>query len=151
MMHAVTVGARGRLLVLAAGLLLAPAGRLAAQSAAPEEQRAAMAQTVLDQLAAFRRGDWEAAYGFASQSIQGQFTPEAFRQMVSRGYAPIARSASARVLRTEVADPQHGYVEVRVRGQDGDTIDALYELVLEPGGWRISGVLTKPVDPGEVI
>jgi hypothetical protein len=66
--------------------------------------------------------------------------------MVTGGYAPIARSASATVSRVEVVDPTHGLVEVRVEGANGETIDALYELVDEQGKWRINGVLTRPVE-----
>jgi hypothetical protein len=120
----------------------------AAGSAQPVDQGQAMTRTVLDQLAAFRRGDWTAAYGFASSAIQAQFGPEAFRVMVTRGYAPIARSASATVGRVEALDGQHGLVEVRVEGENGDTIDALYDLVEEQGAWRVNGVVTRPVARG---
>ena len=90
------------------------AGPAVAQTPDAERQAAAMAQTVLDQLDAFRRGDWTGAYAFAAASIQARFTPEAFRQMVTRGYAPIARSARRAVQRTEIVDPRHGYVAIRV-------------------------------------
>jgi len=121
---------------------------LAAAGAQPQDQGAAMARTVLDQLAAFRRGDWAAAYALASSAIQAQFGPEAFRAMVTRGYAPIARSATATVGPVEALDGQHGLVEVRVEGENGETIDALYELVEEQGAWRVNGVLTRPVERG---
>jgi hypothetical protein len=107
-----------------------------------------MTRTVLDQLEAFRRGDWAAAYAFASSAIQAQFTPEAFRTMVTGGYAPIARSVKATVGRVEALDAQRGLVEVRVEGENGETIDALYELVEEQGAWRVNGVVTRPVERG---
>ena len=84
-------GGRTRGLVVVVLCLLTTVWPAGAQPADPERQKAAMAQTVLDQLAAFRRGDWEAAYGFASAFIQAQFPPDAFREMVTRGYAPIAQ------------------------------------------------------------
>jgi hypothetical protein len=114
----------------------------------PGDQGRAMAQAVLEQLAAFRRGDWAAAYAFASSAIQAQFTSEAFRTMVTGGYAPIARSVSATVGRVEALDGQHGLVEVRVEGESGETIDALYEMVEEQGAWRVNGVVTRPVERG---
>ena len=132
-----------RLVALALVLGTVPA---AAQSAAP--QVTAMTRTALDQLAAFRRGDWNAAYGYASAAIQAQFTPEAFRQMVTGGYSAIARSARGTVLRTEVLDARRGFVELRVEGQDGETVDALYELVEEFGAWRVNGVVTRPTAGG---
>ncbi len=35
---------------------------------------------------------------------------------------------------------------MRVEGANGETVDALYELVDEQGQWRINGVLTRPVE-----
>jgi hypothetical protein len=35
-----------------------------------------------------------------------------------------------------------------VDGVDGQTVDALYELVEESGAWRINGVVTRPVAHG---
>ena len=119
-----------------------------ARAEAPDAEgpAAAMAQTVLDQLAAFRRGDWAGAYAFAAEPIKARFSLDAFREMVTGGYAPIARSARGTVRQTEVLDPQHGLVEVRVEGQDGQVIEAVYELVEEQGMWRIAGVLARPVE-----
>jgi hypothetical protein len=127
------------------------AGPAAGQAADPERQTAAMIQTVLQQLEAFRRGDWAAAYGFASSSIRSRFTPEAFREMVTGGYAPIARPLQSRVLATRTLDPQRGLVEIRVEGQNGETVDALYELVEEQGAWRINGVVARPVPQGPLV
>jgi hypothetical protein len=105
-----------------------------------------MTRTVLNQLAAFRRDDWATAYTYASSTIRARFGLEAFRQMVTSGYAPIARSARATVSKVEMVDAGHGLLEVRVEGANGETVDALYELVDEQGSWRINGVLTRPVD-----
>jgi hypothetical protein len=121
---------------------------LGGAAAQPADQGAAMTRTVLDQLAAFRRDDWALAYAFASSGIQAQFGPEAFRAMVTQGYAPIARSRTATVGRVEAVDAQHGLVEVRVEGENGETIDALYELVEERGAWRVNGVQTRPAERG---
>ena len=135
---------RGRSAARAVGLaLLTLAATSAGQGTDP---RAEMARTVLDQLAAFRRDDWAAAYAYASSAIRSRFDQEAFRQMVTGGYAPIARSATATVSHVEVVDPGRGLVEVRVEGTDGEIVDALYELVDEQGQWRVNGVLTRPVE-----
>jgi hypothetical protein len=112
------------------------------------ESRAAMARVVLEQLAAFRRGDWAGAYGFASAGIQARFDPEAFRGMVTAGYAPIARSVQGTVRGSGLPLPGRGWVELRVEGANGETIDALYDLVDEQGQWRINGVRTRPAAPG---
>jgi hypothetical protein len=131
--------------LLAGGVTLVVLAGAESQSTDPG---AAMARTVLDQLAAFRRDDWKSAYAFASSGIQAQFGPEAFRAMVTGGYAPIARSRTATLGRIEVLDGQRGFVEVRVEGENGEIIDALYELVEEQGAWRVNGVLTRPVKGG---
>jgi hypothetical protein len=117
---------------------------LASVAAGQGDPRTEMTRTVLDQLAAFRRDDWATAYTYASSTIQARFGLEAFRQMVTSGYAPIARSARVTVSRVEVVDTGLGFVEVRVEGANGETVDALYELVDEQGSWRINGVLTRP-------
>ena len=124
-------------------VLLLAAAPAAGQGTDP---RAEMTRTVLDQLAAFRRDDWAGAYTYAASSIQARFGLEAFRQMVTGGYAEIARSLRATVSHVELVDAGHGLVQVRVDGANGQTVDALYELVDEQGSWRIEGVLTRPVD-----
>jgi Domain of unknown function (DUF4864) len=131
-------------------LLLAAAPAAGQVSSELERREKAMQQVVLDQLAAFRRGDWAAAYGYASATIQAQFSPETFRAMVTRGYAQIADSLGATVQRTVADDPQRGYVQVRVHGRDGETVEALYELVDEQGAWKINGVATKLVEKGNL-
>jgi hypothetical protein len=138
-----------RPIVLAVLVVAAAAPPGAAPVGAQSAAEAAMVQTVLDQLAAFRRGDWAAAYGFAAESIRARFTPEAFRAMVTGGYAPIADSARASVLDAGIVAPAHGFVEVRVEGRNGETVDALYEMVEEQGAWRIGGVVTKPAPRGQ--
>jgi hypothetical protein len=139
-----TAGRRRALSGIALGLVfLFVAASAAGQGADP---RAEMTRTVLDQLAAFRRDDWAAAYTFAASSIQVRFGLEAFRQMVTSGYAEIAHSLRATVSHVEMIDTDHGLVQVRVDGANGQTVDALYELVDEQGSWRIEGVLTRPVD-----
>jgi hypothetical protein len=39
---------------------------------------------------------------------------------------------------------------VKIQGDNGNSIEALYDMVRESDGWRINGVVTKP-DPGVVI
>lgn len=105
-------------------------------------------ETVLRQLEAFRRDDFDGAYTFASASIKQQFDRAAFERMVRGGYPEIARSARAAVTRAEVAANGHAYLELRIRGANGQRVEAIYELVWENGGWKVNGVATRP-DPGE--
>ncbi len=98
----------------------------------------------MQQLEAFRRDDFEAAFGFASAHIHQLFDRARFEQMVRTGYPEIARSASAVIDGVERADGNRLYLFVRVRGANGLVVEAVYELVLETGRWRINGVVTRP-------
>jgi hypothetical protein len=120
----------------------------AAQTAGPAPKEAT--EPVMMQLEAFRRGDFERAYAFASAGIQEQFDRPAFEEMVKGGYPEIARSTSATVVSSILTADGHAYVAVKVRGANGNNIEAYYELVLESGQWKINGVAAKP-DPGLVL
>ncbi len=120
--------------------LLAPAA--AAQPATKEMPAAA--EPVTGQLEAFRRGDWDAAYGFASAEIRKQFDRQGFERMVRGGYPEIASSTFYSVGQTRAEADGLVYVRVKIRGANGKSIEALYEMVREPGGWKINGVQTKP-------
>ena len=117
--------------------------------AQPGEVAKAAAEPIMKQLDAFRRDDYDVAYIFASADIQRMFDREAFERMVKGGYPEIARSTFALVSRTEVTPDGHVYVNVKIRGANGNSIEALYDMVRENDGWRINGVVTKP-DPGLV-
>ena len=78
------------------------------------------------------------------------FDRPAFERMVKGGYPEIARSAFALVAESQVAPDGHVYLRVKVRGANGNSIEAVYDMVHEAAGWRINGVATKP-DPGLVL
>jgi hypothetical protein len=63
--------------------------------------------------------------------------------MVRRGYPEIAQSTFAAVTKTELESPGLAYVTVKIRGANGQSIEALYELVWEDD-WKINGVATRP-------
>ena len=129
-------------------LLVLVALPASAQPARPAPKEAA--EPVMKQLEAFRRGDFDTAYTFASADIQQQFDRPAFEQMVKGGYPEIAESTFAAVVSSALAADGHAYVAVKVRGANGNNIEAFYELVLESGQWKINGVAAKP-DPGVVL
>ena len=81
--------------------------------------------------------------------IQAQFDRAAFENMVRRGYPEIARSTFAAVTKTELDSPGLAYVTVKVRGANGQAVEALYEMIWEDG-WRINGVVTRPDAGGTV-
>ena len=134
-------------LSLALLLVVCVAGPAAAQPARPAPKEAT--EPILKQLEAFRRDDFDTAYTFASADIQQQFDRPAFEQMVKGGYPEIAESVFATVVSSALAPDGHAYVAVKVRGANGNNIEAFYELVLESGQWKINGVAATP-DPGVV-
>ena len=140
-MKAVTI-----VLELAGATLLVATASLAQ----PETDVKAAAEPIMKQLEAFRRDDYAAAYTFAAAEIKELFDRAAFERMVKSGYPEIARSTFAVIARSEVGPDGHLYVSVKIRGANGNSIEAVYDMVQEAGGWRINGVATKP-DPGLVL
>jgi hypothetical protein len=120
-------------------LLLAPASA----SAQPDPDAEAAGRVVVQQLEAFRRDDFDTAFTFASGAIRAQFDRPSFETMVRRGYPEIARSAFAAVVKTELPSEGVAYVTVKIRGANGQSVEALYELTWEDD-WKISGVVTRP-------
>ncbi len=135
------------LVVALAATILVDDGIAWAQQARPVPREAA--EPVMKQLEAFRRDDFDAAYTFASAEIKQQFNRQDFEQMVKTGYPEIARSTFATVAGSVVAPNGHVYLSVKIRGSNGNSVEALYEVVLENGQWKINGVSSKP-DPGLV-
>jgi Domain of unknown function (DUF4864) len=129
-------------------LLLVPAPHAWAQTPKPAPKEAS--EPVMKQLEAFRRGDFDTAYTFASSDIKQQFDRPAFEHMVKNGYPEIARSTFASIAASTVAPNGHVYLQIKIRGANGNSIEALYELVLENGQWKINGVSAKP-DPGLAV
>ena len=128
-------------------LLLLPLSTSWAQTAKPAPKEAS--EPVMKQLEAFRRGDFDTAYTFASSDIKQQFDRPAFEDMVKNGYPEIARSTLASIAASTVAPNGHVYLQIKIRGANGNSIEAFYELVLESGQWKINGVTARP-DPGLV-
>jgi hypothetical protein len=120
---------------------------LTAAAHAQSDEKAA-SDPVLRQLDAFRRNDYDAAYGFASAEIRRLFDRPAFERMVRGGYPEIADSVRAHVASAKTEPDGHIYLLVKVRGANGRQIEAVYDMVLEAGTWRINGVVARP-DPGE--
>jgi hypothetical protein len=122
------------------------AATLAAPAPAQDEAAVVRAATepVMRQLEAFRQGDFDAAYTFASASVRELFDRAAFERMVRGGYPEIARSVSAVVAEARVLSDTTVYLRLRIGGANGQAVEAVYEMVREDRGWRINGVRTRP-------
>jgi len=132
-----------RLVVGFVGVLVLLSLCVSARAQADKTNPTAAADPVVKQLEAFRRDDFDTAFTFASGMIRAQFDRPAFEAMVRRGYPEIARSTFAAVTRTELESPGLAYVTVKIRGANGQAVEALYEMIWEDG-WRINGVATRP-------
>ena len=120
-----------------------------ASAQADKANAKAAAEPVVKQLEAFRRGDFDTAFTFASGMIKAQIDRQAFETMVRGGYPEIARSTFAAVTKTELESPGLAYVTVKIRGANGQAVEALYELIWEEG-WKINGVATRPDAAGVI-
>ena len=129
-------------LVVAASLA-APA--LHAQTAADVDTAS---EPILRQLEAFRTNDYDLAYSFASTEIHSLFDRQDFERMVKTGYPEIADSTRARIVERRVAPSGHVFLRLKIRGANGQQVEALYEMVWESGAWKINSVVARP-DPGE--
>ena len=138
-----------RLVVGVAGVLALLSLCASAVAQADKTNPKSAAEPVVKQLEAFRRGDFDTAFTFASGMIKAQFDRQAFETMVRGGYPEIARSTFAAVMKTELESPGLAYVTVKIRGVNGQAVEALYELIWEEG-WKINGVATRPDAAGVI-
>jgi hypothetical protein len=128
-----------------AGLLLALTLALGlprvaqADDLSPADQ-ASIHGLITSQIEAFRHDDGNAAYGFASPTIQGLFpTADMFMNMVRNAYQPVYRPQS--VTFGQLGDSPAGPLQkVFLVGPDGKSYVAVYSLQRQPDGtWRING------------
>ncbi|MBN9086903.1 MAG: DUF4864 domain-containing protein [Reyranella sp.] len=133
------------LALLLLALAVVPA---AAQDAAlSDADRAAIRDVIGRQVEAFRRDDGDAAFGFASPSIQRMFgSADIFMDMVRQGYQPVYRP---RVFDFREIVDLHGQPaqKVHVVGPDGRPVTAFYPMTQLPdGSWRIDGCFLQAPD-----
>ena len=132
--------------LLALLLALVAFGVTGAEAQPLDADAQAAGRIVMQQLEAFRRDDFSTAYTFASITIRQMFDRARFEQMVRGGYPEIAHSASATIEGSRRGDAGEIYLLVRIVGDNGRAIEAVYELVSESGGWRINSVVARPDD-----
>lgn len=129
-------------LLLLTGLFAfgSPAGAGEGPSSLSQAERDAIHGVIEGQIGAFRSGDDNSAFGFASPNLQMQFGDAGhFVEMVKRGYAPVYHPRS--VAFGALVDVDGRIVQkVQVIGLDGTAALALYSMEREDDGtWRISG------------
>ena len=81
-----------RRLILLAAMLLAGAVLARADEPVAPADAAAIQQVIQGQMNAFKVDDWNAAFAYASPSIQTKFeSPQVFSQLVTQAYQPVYR------------------------------------------------------------
>lgn len=120
------------------------------RNATPKEREAAI-RSIMSQLEAFRRNDYARAVHYQSSWLKETYpTVEGFRQSIVTNYPQFARYQSIDVERTRANDDgAHVAVRVRLTGQDGVTVKALYMMIREGRAYRVGGVIggTRPYQP----
>jgi len=96
-------------------------------------------QVIESQLAAFREGDYPAAYNCAASGLKAHFTLPAFERMVKTSYPVIAQSRSAE-FGVSLDNGREAVVSVTVIGRSGRIRHYEYILQREGVAWRIFGV-----------
>lgn len=92
------------------------------------------------QIEAFRAGDLDSAYDFASPDIQSLFgSAERFGAMVRDGYPMVWRPSDFRFLELTEARGAH-WQRVLVTDVQGVFHEFEYQMLLIEGRWRINGV-----------
>ncbi|MCZ6764621.1 MAG: DUF4864 domain-containing protein [Alphaproteobacteria bacterium] len=122
-------------------------GTTAQIEAATPEIEAAIQETIIGQIEAFQSDDGDLALTFAIPQARRIWpTAEVFMTMVRQGYGPIYRPA-AFSFEGAVTIGTVARQFVRVTGENGDTVLALYDMYLQADGvWLIGGVRTVPVE-----
>jgi hypothetical protein len=136
---AVLIGAGLALASDASDLLLPPASK--------PVMRRVIIGVIEGQLAAFRSGDTAAAFAAAASPLRARLSIAQFVTLVRRGYPEVWSNERAEfgLVRD---DGFRAWVEVRVFPHGGASARYHYELLKEPVGWRISGVVRQAeLDP----
>src|SRR5690348_12534150 len=117
-----------RRLFLIAAILMTGGAVAHADDAIAAADAAAIRQVIQAQMNAFRIDDWNAAFGYATPSIQTKFqSPQIFSQMVTQGYQPVYRPRGVE-FRTVKASEFGPTQEVFVVGPDGLPYLAYYTM-----------------------
>lgn len=107
-------------------------------------------QVIRDQIEAFRAGDFGAAFGHASPSIQTLFgSTGRFEMMVRQGYPMVIDPASTRFLEArEISGRLWQKVLLLDRAGRGHVLD--YQMTEGENGWKINAVQILPA-PGPTV
>lgn len=127
-----------------------------AEAACSTQEQDAIDAIIAGQLDAFAAGDYDLALTFASEGFQAGLDAEAFERVITDGFPVVARDASHRTRRCVTLEGDAGTAGqalVTVTAADGESTDLVYLLLVEDGGWVISGAtpVVPAADPTETV
>ena len=103
-------------------------------------QRAAVAMSIRAQLDAFKRDDWAKAATFQSEGLRRNFgTLAQFRAVIETNYPQFANYKTISFADARARGDQVQML-VRLTGQDGVKLTAVYLMKKEKGLYRVEGV-----------
>lgn len=93
---------------------------------------------VQQQLAAFKAGDFDAAFALASEQFRAISSAESLRQLIMDGrHQEVVDSASHEFTDCRAPEAGRAAAVVSVTGKNGRTVLLVYQFVQEDGSWRI--------------
>lgn len=100
---------------------------------------------ITGQIQAFRDEDSAKALSFAGSSFKETFEdPSTFLGAISQlGYDALVHSVSHSFGAFEQFDDTHAMQIVNIVGPDQKLYEALYQMMMEPEGWRVEAVTMK--------
>lgn len=107
--------------------------------------QSAMEATIGDQQEALARGDYVAAWQFASSGFRSGVDAEGLQAIIERGYRPLADATELEFTACAVIAPGSAAIAVDTVGEQSARY--LYVLVLEGDRWfidRVSGLAGAP-------
>lgn len=110
--------------------------------AATADERKKATESIEAQLKAFKADDYRAAEKYQSEGLRGNFNDLGqFRRMMQTVYPQFANYRSVSFGQaTANKDGSLVRVAAIITGVDGKTVRAVYDMVLEQGTYRVSGV-----------
>ena len=107
-----------------------------------DEESKEAAAIVMRQIEALRARDFASAYALVSRDFRRNFSRNEFEWMVKRAHPEVASSKHAFVVRTREAGG-FVYVTVKIEGQNGKHIEALYEIVREGDALKVNALSSR--------
>jgi hypothetical protein len=106
-----------------------------------------IADTVQEQLSAFRSGDIEKAYSYTSKEFQDSTSLEAFKKSIDQ--IPALKNNESASINQRQIENKNGMVKGTLKSKDGKITSVEFKLVKEGETWKIIGIHVLPTIDGK--